>query len=522
MKYPDVADFEITLADLCVREYMNNPDRVLLRYDFGEAEEIWTVARIIHRTVVYANLLNSLDVKSGDVVAVMLDNHPDHVAVMFALGLTGAIWLPLDRRFTSANVGRVLSQVDARVAIVEPAFSDTVINAGFHGEIISRQDPEDAVKNANSRPATQQYLQTLVSASARTSDDTRALLFTSGTTGLPKGVVVTERMLMASALFCGHASDANSDAVFYLWEPLNHIGGAQIVPMALLSGCSIAMTKKFSVSRFWSEVIESGANRIHYLGGVLDLLLRQEASPDDRKHGVVLGFGAGAGENTSRAFTNRFGVVLREVYGMTEASSFTTMNFDGPLNSIGKALPDFDLILMDDNENHVAAGQIGEIGLRAKRGALITPHYYENEKATNDAFRNGYFHTGDLATQDKYGYLYFVGRTKELIRCKGENISPWEIESVFKQHSAVLEVAVLGVESDISEQDIAAFVRLTPLSNDAKNSVRKEIRSLLKLELAAFQHPRYIVEIEEFPKTPSERIEKHKLDTAVEVLNNSW
>ncbi len=282
------------------------------------------------------------------------------------------------------------------------------------------------------------------------------------------------------------------------------------------------MTEKFSVSRFWAEVIESGATRMHYLGGVLELLLRQKPSEHDRQHKITLGFGAGASEQISRDFTQRFGVPLREVYGMTEASSFTTMNFDGPLNSIGKTLPDFDLKLTDDNGVSVNTGKIGEIVVKPKRSLLVTTNYYKNDLATDAAFRDGYFRTGDLAIQDEQGYLYFVGRQKELIRSKGENISPWEVESVFKQHAAILEVAVVGVESDITEQDIAAFVRLTPMNEEKHRSAKHEVKALLKQELEPFQQPRFIVEIAQFPKTPSERIEKHKLDVSADVLNTSW
>lgn len=566
MNYPEAHEFETTLAAVCMQAYRDDPDRVLLRYKIGQEPEVWTVSNVMQRALDYAKQLLALKVKPGDAVAVMLDNHPDHVAVMIALCLTGAIWLPLDRRFTAANVRRVLAQVDAAVVIAEPAYVETLRDGGFDGKVILRleanitsshtenqihPDPplrkeggyqQNQVLTGTPPPFVkgerggfkilaasssigrelQQGLEAIVSATATTPDDTRALLFTSGTTGPPKGVVVTERMYIASARFCGHASDANPDAVFYLWEPLSHIGGAQIIPMAFLSGCTIAMTEKFSVSRFWPEVIESAATRMHYLGGVIELLLRQEPAEHDRQHKITLGFGAGASEQISREFTQRFGIPLREVYGMTEASSFTTMNHGGPLNSIGKVLPDFDLRLTDNDGRSVATGETGEITLQPKRRALVTPHYYRNERATHDAFRAGYFRTGDLAYQDQQGYLYFVGRQKELIRCKGENISPWEVESVFKQHAAVLEVAVVGVESDITEQDIAAFVRLTPMERGEHEAAIDEIRSLLTRELAPFQQPRYIVEVEQFPKTPSERIEKHKLDVSAEVLVAGW
>ncbi len=516
MQYPEAHEFETTLASVCMQTYLNTPHRVLLRYKPGKEPEVWTISDVMQRALDYARQLLASAVKPGDAVVVMLDNHPDHVAVMVALGLTGAVWLPLDRRFTAANVRRVLLQVDAVAAITEPAYEETLRAGGFQGRVIPRIEVNTT--SSNTELELQKSLVAIVSSISATPDDTRALLFTSGTTGPPKGVVVTERMYIASARFCGHASDANQEAVFYLWEPLNHIGGAQIIPMAFLSGCTIAMTEKFSVSRFWPEVIESAATRIHYLGGVIELLLRQEPAEHDRQHNITLGFGAGASEQTSRAFTQRFGIPLREVYGMTEASSFTTMNFDGLLNSIGKVLPDFDLRLTDNNGNSVASGETGEIVVKPKRCALVTPHYYRNECATNSAFRDGYFCTGDLAWQDQQGYLYFVGRQKELIRCKGENISPWEVESVFKQHAAVLEVAVVGVESDTTEQDIAAFVRLTPMDVHEHTVTMNEIRLLLKQELAPFQQPRYIVEVEQFPKTPSERIEKHKLDVSAEAL----
>jgi crotonobetaine/carnitine-CoA ligase len=508
VQLPQANDFELTLAQICHKAIQQHPERILLQWQ----QSSFTVEEIITRASVIAKNLKTSGIKAGTAVGVMLDNHPNHVSTLLALGLLNVIWVPLDRRFKSANVQNVIALANVNLVIAEKEYRDVILGA----------DPGCAVE----------YLEELILSTTDEPyrythsdihpDDTRALMFTSGTTGAAKAVVVTERMYTGAALFCAYASQADSNANFYLWEPLNHIGGAQIIPMALLSGARVSMTERFSASRFWTEVIHYGANRIHYLGGILELLLANVPCENDREHQVTLAFGAGASTSVSAAFTQRFGIPLREVYGMTEAASFTTININGPTGSIGQPLPYFNLSLRDKNDAEVLNGEVGEIALSCPSVPLLTPRYHQNRKATDAAFREQRFYTGDLAKQDENGYLFFCGRLKDRIRCKGENVTAADVESVFNAHPMVVESAVIGFGENSIDQELLVFVQLVAERQvQNEQDIQQEIASWTDGQLASFEQPRYIMVVQDFEKTPSERIQKHKLPVN-EVATRAW
>lgn len=508
MSLPQPADFELTLAEICLRSTQEHPDRPFLKW----RQSTLTVKEVIDLSSIIASNLSHTGAVKNTKIGVMLDNHPNHIATLLALGILGVIWIPLDRRLKPAHVKNVLNLADVDLVIAEPEYRDT----------ISQANPECSILHLNELivPATDKI--TISARNEINPSDTRALMFTSGTTGDAKAVIVTERMFTGAAHFCTYASQADSSANYYLWEPLNHIGGAQIIPMALLSGATVSVTERFSASRFWSEVVACGANRIHYLGGILELLLASDPSPLEREHQVTLGFGAGASATVSAKFTQRFGIPLREVYGMTEAASFTTININGPAGSMGKPLEYFCLSLRDQNDNEVATGEIGEIALSDRSIPLLTPGYYQNTTATKAAFHGDRFYTGDLARQDDNGYLYFCGRLKDRIRCKGENVIASDIEAVYNAHPRVAESAVVGYGEPNTEQELVVFIQLTRnefIKNE--HEVLQAIVNWTDSQLMSFQQPRFVMVVREFSRTPSERIQKHKLP-ADELVARAW
>ena len=191
---------------------------------------------------------------------------------------------------------------------------------------------------------------------------------------------------------------------------------------------------------------------MHYLGGVIDILLKYPANPNDKDHSIQLAFGGGCSLSGWRAFENRFGVKIQEVYGLTEASGFSTINKSGKIGSIGKPYPYFEVKIVDDEGKPLEPGQIGEIVIREKEPGLITQGYLENPEATAKALRGGWLYTGDLGCYDEEGDFYYKGRKKDSIRRRGENISAWEVERVLNSHPKIQESAVMGVDADVGEQ----------------------------------------------------------------------
>jgi crotonobetaine/carnitine-CoA ligase len=332
-------------------------------------------------------------------------------------------------------------------------------------------------------------------------------MYTSGTTGRPKGVLVSHRMLRLSGEAVALVSAVQPGDVMFMWEPLYHIGGAQMIVLPLIRDVTLALVEHFSASRFWSQVTSYHATHIHFLGGILQILLKQPPSALDRTHGARIAWGGGCPREIWRPFEERFGIEIRECYGMTECSSITTYNDNGTLGAVGKPPPWFNVTLIDKEGAPIPVGKRGEIVVRTSLPGAITRGYLSNPEATSRALRGDAFHTGDLGSFDSDGNMYFHGRLTDSVRVRGENVSAVEVEQVVAKHPAVEDCAMIGVAAEVGEQEIKLFVKrrsgasLTPL----------ELSAWLAERVAPYQNPRYIVMVEEFERTASQRIMKHKL-----------
>jgi crotonobetaine/carnitine-CoA ligase len=460
--------------------------------------------------------LSKIGVGAGQRVAVMLGNHPDHVFTFFALCALGAVWVPVNVNLRGASLEWVLSKTSPKVIIAEGKYWELVeplSSAPSLEAVVLREAGAGLPKSAaavdfaavaaeDSRPP----------AAAPAIQDTRAIMFTSGTTGMPKGALMTERMLRACATGAGLAADVKAGDVFLLWEPIYHSAGAEICILALQESITLAIVPRFSASRFWDQVHRHRVTKLHYLGGVLEILLKGAPRPDDRSHSVSIAFGAGCPHRIWEVFEQRFGIRIREVYGLTEGSGFTTLNASGKVGSIGKPYPYLDVLIVDEDGNPLPPGRVGEIIMRGKKPGLITEGYWENAEATAAALRNGWLYTGDLGRCDEEGDFYYVGRRKDSIRRRGENISAWEVERIFNAHPMIQESAVIGVPAEVGEEEIKAFIQCVPgAALDPGELIR-----WCEPRMPYFQIPRYIAWVSGFEKTPTGRIRKSHLSRNTE------
>jgi crotonobetaine/carnitine-CoA ligase len=474
-----------------------------------------TLAELDRRINRFANGLLALGIGRGDRVAVMLPNHPDYVVAFLAAARIGVCQVPVNNNLRASGLEYVLehSRLKAMIAdirfapqvaeVLKPGMAEFligrggIVGAGF-GKAVTFDDVMARGSPARPSVATRQ-------------DDPLLISYTSGTTGVPKGVLVSDKMLQACGYAAKTVADARQGDVLYLWEPIYHIAGCEVLVAAILQRVTLALAERFSVTRFWSEVRAYKATHIHFFGGVLGLLLKEPPSSIDRAHGARIAWGGGCPVSIWTKFQDRFGVRIRECYGMTEASSFTTVNTDEKVGSVGKPLPYFEVRVVDDEGRALGPGKKGEIWVREKVPGVIMTGYFGNAEATASALKDGWLRTGDLGYTDEEGFYYFSGRKKDSLRRRGENISAWDVERVLNEHPAVAECAVIGVDNEIADQDIKAFLRLKP-------GERLEALDLLKWcepRMAAFQIPRYVAFIDEFPKTPTERIRKELLPRAI-------
>ena len=480
---------------LFVERAAADPDRVFAQFPGRSI----TFSELDIMSSALAEWLLSSEVGSGDHVALMMRNSPTSLALLFAIAKARAVWVPINVAARGASLSYIVGHAKPKLIVAD----DDVIS------LLDEVDAAAPIVAANSID-----LQTITppaepALTLHDDDPDRpyAIMYTSGTTGPPKGVIVSHRMLRLSAQAVALVSAAIDGDVMFMWEPLFHIGGAQMIVLPLIRNVHLVLVERFSASSFWQQVHAAGASHIHFLGGILQILLKQPPGPLDRSHGARIAWGGGCPREVWRPFEDRFGVEIRECYGMTECSSITTANLDGTVGSVGRPVPWFDVSIQRADGTEVSGDGQGEIIVTTTMRGALTRGYLDNPPATAKALRDGAFHTGDLGSRDLDGNLIFHGRMTDSARVNGENVSAFEVESVAAKHPAVEDCAMIPVAAEVGEQDIKLFVKAKPGATlDAR-----EIDAWLAPQLAAYQRPRYIAVIEDFERTPSQRIMKHML-----------
>lgn len=440
----------------------------------------------------------------GDRVAVMLNNSDEQIVLIYALILSGLVWVPINTKLRGPGLDYPFEHATPRLVVAEAAFEPLL------------QHSAAAELPYLSISLLQQEAEGFPKASLALMDSPwdapLCLIYTSGTTGAPKGVVFTHRMMRIATEAVARVADVQPGDRQLLWEPLCHIGGAQMLLLPFIVDVQLHVLRRFSASQFWAQCNAARATQLHYLGGILDILMQQPASAWPAQHSLRTLWGAGVSQANWAAVAQRFNSPLRECYGMTECSSFATLNATGKPGSIGKALPWLHVELLDAHGHAVPVGELGEIVLSSAVEGVFLPGYLNNPTATESALRAGRLHTGDMARADAQGDLFFVGRRTDSMRVRGENVSAWEVERVFSRHPAIRACAAVGVESAVGEQEIMLYVQLEahcPADWPALAQWAGE-------RLATFQQPRYFRAVETFELTPSERIKKHLLPRGID------
>src|SRR5436190_7932381 len=262
--------------------------------------------------------MRSLGLVPGDPVALMIRNSPVALALLFAIAKARAVWVPVNVQSRGENLGYIFNHSSPRLIITEAELDATI--AASRADLADTQIVTAETVRAMARGADALAW----NEPAPAADETFAIMYTSGTTGRPKGVLVSHRMLTLSGEAVALVSAALPGDVMFMWEPLYHIGGAQMIVLPLIRDATLAMVDQFSATRFWQQVRRYGATHIHFLGGILQILRKQPPSALDRSHGARIAWGGGCPREIWQPFEQRFGTQIRECYGMTECSSITT------------------------------------------------------------------------------------------------------------------------------------------------------------------------------------------------------
>ncbi len=470
------------------------------------------------------NMLLGLGVRKGDHVCLFLPNCPEFLYIWFGLAKIGGVMIPLNVNLRGDGLKYIINHCDAKWIIVNERFHDAfefvekdltgIQQKIWHGE--------------TSPPNRFQSMATLMDTAEDTEpgtikiedNDPLGIIYTSGTTGRPKGAVISHfNYINTGKMWAEHVIDIREDDILFTTLPLFHANAQMFTTMgALWSGRPFVLRERFSASRFFDEIRQYRATIFNYIGGMLTMLMKQPEKDSDPVNSARATFGGAAPREIWQDFERRFDVTIIEGYGLTESGGLCIFNPPDAIKvgSIGKPAHFCEISIWDDENKAVPDGESGEIVVREKDLFSMFLKYYKQPEETENAWTNGWFHTGDKGCMDEDGYYFFIDRIKDCIRRRGENISSFEIEKIVNSYPEVLESAAVAVPSELGEDEVKIYI----IPKFGKNLDPEDIISYCEERMAYFMVPRYVEFLKEFPKTPTERTQKFELRKI--GIGNAW
>lgn len=460
----------------------------------------------------------SLGLGVGSHVARLMDNSLENVDSWFGMIRGGVTEVPVNTAHVGMSLRYVLDHSDARALVVDehyleriepiveelPELAHVIVNRSSSGPLESDLGRRVAVHELASL-----YLDEPPPVVHLDGSSVASIVYTSGTTGPSKGVVMQHEFMDTLTKWTAGLMQYGRDDAILTFFPLFHLMARNCgVCAAIESDAKLIIGGRFSASRFWDICREHGVTAITYLGDMGLMLAKQPERPDDADNPVTRGFGAGMSLDLWKRFEDRFGLVLTEIYGMTELGGAMQNTPNAKrLGSVGKPAPHFEVELLDDNGEPVPPGVTGEIAVRPRRPRVMFREYHKMPDETVKAFRNLWFHTGDRARQDEDGFFYFVDRTKDMIRRRGENISSFEVERTMCGHAAVAEAAAYAVTHNGFEEVMVSVV----VAEDCTAPDPEELVEFAEANLPRFALPRFIRFVDKLPRNASQRVLKIEL-----------
>ena len=500
---------ERTLPAVLSHWVTRQPDKPAVR----DPERALSYGALQDEALALAGGLAGLGLAEGEAVLLMLDNHLDFVVAWCALALTGRVEVPVNTAYKGSILAHVAHNSGARAIVIEahylPLLAEVAERVPRLERVIVRGDPAGAALPPNWRLSRWEELRGPRAAIVKAEPwQLIGIMYTSGTTGPSKGVRVTQ------AHAYGYASPAvigraQADDVSLVTLPLFHIGGQWAgVYNSLIAGGSSVVLPRFSATSYWDDVRHYGCTYTLMLGAMANFLFQQPPSDADRRHTMRQVLMVPVMPQLD-AFRERFGIgEVATAYGLTEGSTVLV----APLgqarpNAVGLPRGDFEVRLVDEHDVEVPRGKAGELVIRTRDPWSVMDGYHEMPEATVNVWRNQWLHTGDAFRIDDDGQWVFIDRMKDAMRRRGENVSSFEVEREIMEHPAVLEVAVVGVPSAATEDDILACVVVRP----GMQLDPAELLAFLDRRLPYFMVPRYVECLDALPKTPTEKIRKQAL-----------
>jgi carnitine-CoA ligase len=468
----------------------------------------WTHSDAASRVAARAGALKSAGVQRGDRVALMCGNRIEMLEAVLACGWMGAVAVPVNTASMAAQLEHVLSDSGAKLLIAEAPYIDrlprplpaTLARIWVVGEgraVVDGVAVEAWPTAGSDEPA-----------AAIAPGDLFAILYTSGTTGAPKGVMCPHAQYVAWGLNTARVLGVTADDVLGTTLPLFHINALNTYVQAAVTGCRAVWDTRFSASGFWPSTQRNQTTVVYLLGAMVPMLLAQPASDAERGHRVRIGLGPGVPAAAALAFRERTGVALLEGYGSTETNFVLATQAGADADgSMGQVQPGFHARVVDAHDIEVPAGEAGELIVRADEPYAFASGYWGLPQQTVDAWRNLWFHTGDRVLREADGRVRFVDRLKDAIRRRSENISSWEVEQILLSHPGVATAAVFPVRSELAEDEVMAAV----VMREGVTFDPAELWRWCEQGLPKFAVPRYLDAMADLPRTANGKVQKFVL-----------
>jgi long-chain acyl-CoA synthetase len=501
----------LNLASLIDQAAHRHPAQVFVR--LGDIE--LTYAQVHHVAQRVASYLQSIGVKPGDRVGIMLPNVPQFPIAYYGVLLAGGVVVPMNVLLKGREVTYYLEDSGAKALIAWSGFGeDAKIGADEAGVPLLITGPDALPEGATKLEEAIGTVEPISEPVQRIATDNAVILYTSGTTGKPKGALLTHSNLMWNAEISSQLHDLDTDDVLLGALPLFHsFGQTCVMNAAARRGATVELLPRFDPAQALQLIQGRKVTKFFGVPTMFVALLHHPDLPntDVSSLNLCVSGGSACAVETLHAAEAKLARVL-EGYGLSETSPVACFNHperQSKPGSIGTPLYGIEMAVIDDQGNQLPPGEIGEIVIR---GHGVMAGYHERPEATAESIdENGWFKTGDLAKTDEDGYFFIVDRKKELVIRGGYNVYPREIEEVLYEHPAIMEAAVIGLPHDELGEEVAAAIAAKP----GQVLDPAEVQAFVKERVAAYKYPRHIVVLDELPKTATGKILKREIDRSV-------
>lgn len=492
--------------------------------------EAYSYNRINDQAARIASSMSANGQQEGSAIGILLPNLPAYLEIFFATQRIGATAIPINTSLKDEGLAYILNNAGISMLFITHSLLAEIerIAPMLQQQPVIVIVPETKSESSTSCPQGASYLCYAQALSEKPQAEPQRnvrpetpsmLMYTSGTTGYPKGVVYTYGTSQAKMTrFLAHLL-IEEDDIYYTCLPLFHANALIVTALSVLyAGATLALSRKFSARNFWREIRETRATAFNTLGTMIAILMKQPEDPLDSTHCVRRVVSAACPAVLWEGFEKRFNVKLIESFGAVDGGGIVTMNVgNAPVGSIGRPLGKVQWRLIDSGGNDVPVGQPGELIHYAGKQKSRAVNYYNNQQASADKTQDGWVHSGDLMWRDKSNFLFFAGRNSDSMRCGGENVSALDVENAVNRFPQVLECAAFGVPSELAEEDVMVVVQ----PREGCTVQAAELAAFLEDKLPRYALPRYIRIVSALPKTETHRVIKHVLKEEG-ITPDSW